>query len=579
MKVAHLVLSLAPGGLERLVCRIVQSRVMDAVQFVVFCLDEPGALAGEVLAVGGKVELVRRKGGLDLGLVPRLAERFREEKIDVVHSHSLDTMFYGALAARWAGVPLVFHTQHNTLLEQYTGSEKLKFRLAVRMIDKIIAVSAETDRTLAVAGVAPARRTVILNGVDVERYQQREDSRDACLAARPLVLGTVSRLAAEKGIDRLLRALARLDGSKREPRLRVVGEGPERVALEALAHELGLDDRVEFLGFRDDVIELLSQLDLFLLPSLTEGIPLALLEAMASGLPVVATKVGGVPEVIEAGLSGVLVPADDVEALAGAISELLEQAERRKALGRAAARRIEAHFSLAAMCTSYRRLYESSSEPVSAKTVIKNQCLKRMPAELLAWRGRANGGQVALTFDDGPEPRYTPRLLEILNEYGAVGTFFLVGEKVQREPEITRRIVEQGHELGNHSYTHPRFEELSWRDALDEIARTQLALHRAGRYWPRLWRPPRGKLNSLTLMGAWKHGLTVVMWSLDLKDFAADRAEEIEQRLALNDISAGEIVLYHGNSEAALDALPALLERVRRSGLECVTVTRLLGAA
>jgi peptidoglycan/xylan/chitin deacetylase (PgdA/CDA1 family) len=183
---------------------------------------------------------------------------------------------------------------------------------------------------------------------------------------------------------------------------------------------------------------------------------------------------------------------------------------------------------------------------------------------------------VALSFDDGPDPVWTPQILETLRARGVRSTFFLVGERAERDPAMVRRIVEEGHELGNHSFTHPHFEQLTWREAMREIDRTEATLAGAQQTPSRLWRPPRGKLCLASVLGARLRGLTIVMWSVDPKDFRAQTPDEITDRLATRPVRAGDIVLYHGHNPAALAALPRLLDTVASQGLSVVPVSHLL---
>jgi peptidoglycan/xylan/chitin deacetylase (PgdA/CDA1 family) len=487
-------------------------------------------------------------------------------------------MFYGGLAARLAAVPLLIHTQHNTqVFTTYGARERFKFRVASRLFNRVVAVGAETDRELARAGVRAARRVVIRNGIEVSRFASSPTAESSGPSALPVqrVVGTVARLATEKGVDRLLEALPRLLPGNADVRLVIVGDGPERAALEALARSLDVSDRVTFLGFRPRVSEVLPLFDVFVLPSRTEGIPLALLEAMAAGRACVATAVGGVPEVIQDGVTGVLVAPDDPAALSTAIGALLGDPERRQHLGGAACAHVQREWSEDAMARGYAALYRSDAPTPVWRQVAKSM-LHLLPRRWIAWRGASDRPEIALTFDDGPDPEWTPRILDTLRAHGVHSTFFLVGERAERDPALVLRIVQDGHELGNHSFTHPRFEHLTHREAMREIDRTESVLARAQRVPSRLWRPPRGKLCLSSVLGILLRGLTLVMWSVDLKDFRAEAPEEILERLATRPLRAGDIVLYHGHNPAAMAALPHLLETAASAGLAAVPVSRLI---
>ena len=555
--VAHIVLSLDPGGLERFVCSLVSCPEMNGVRPFVYCLDRRGVLADIVERSGGTVVVEPRGAGFDLRIILRLAEFLRRNRIRVVHTHGLDPMFYTAFAALLAGTPVRIHTQHDTFVDTWSRKDRLKFRIASLSFTAVAGVSEQSRAGMLRAGAPPHNAVTVLNGIGCPPCAiQRNGSSP--------VVGTVARLAPEKGIDRLLQAFSWVRAVTGAA-LVIVGDGPERPRLEALAAELGLADAVEFAGYTSDVETALARMDVFALASRSEGIPLALLEAMAAGLPVVATRVGGVPEVVADGDTGILVPSGDVHALAGAITELLNDPERRRATGQRGRERVRTHFSHARMARSYRALYTPPEDLSPVREAIKSAS-HLLPARMLCWRGQCTDGGAAITFDDGPDPVYTPRVLRILKEHGVLATFFLVGERAQEHPDLVRRILDDGHEIGNHSYTHPHFDRLSIAQAGYEIDRTQDVLARLQNKPCRLFRPPRGKLCVSSLAAAWRRGLTVVLWSIDLKDYASKDAEQIRDAAVLRPARNGDIVLYHGLSDPAIEALPQVLEAAAAAG-------------
>lgn len=576
--VSHVVLSLEPGGLEMLICRLVVSSELQDLPTTVACLDEPGRLASQTERPGARIEVVRRRAGLDLTLILRLAKFFRRSRPDVLHTHSLDPMLYAGIAAMLARVPVRIHTQHNTWLADYSWKERLKYRVAQRFFDVIVAVSTQTDREVARYGVPRSRRRVILNGIDFAEYADFEPGTATVEPpvdeAVGLTLGTVGRLAPEKGIHRLLDAFSVLRSRSPKLRLNIVGDGPERGRLERRAVELGLGDSVTFAGYRSDVRACLADFDLFVLPSITEGIPLALLEAMAAGLPLVASSVGGVPEVVRNESSGLLVPADDVDALVAACARLVNDPELRQRLGRGAVQEVTNRFRFSTMAYAYRALYEQ--QRTGWLRGLAKGVLRALPADWMIWSRQRAGSRVALTFDDGPDPKYSPLVLDILREHGVQATFFLVGSRIESAPELVRRMRDEGHEIGNHSLTHPQFERLAVSQARQEIERTNRIIQENSGQICRLFRPPYGKLCRSSVIGAWRSGLGVAMWSVDLKDYSARTAEQIRVRQEMRPIRDGDVVLYHGESDAAVEALPGVISWMRTGGRQAVTLSEMI---
>jgi peptidoglycan-N-acetylglucosamine deacetylase len=212
-----------------------------------------------------------------------------------------------------------------------------------------------------------------------------------------------------------------------------------------------------------------------------------------------------------------------------------------------------------------------------SRWVIKEALFRATPRPLLFRRGNPVRNQIALTIDDGPDSFYTPRILDIFRRYGIRATFFVVGRHAEQYPDIVRRMAKEGHEVGNHSYSHPYFHRLSWKAATEEIGMTCSVLDGVLAQKCRLFRPPFGKLSTRSLIPAWLANQHVVMWSVDLKDYRATTAE-VEAQLNRTPLSSGDIVLYHGTSEASLQALPHVLEAALAKRREAVTISDLMRA-
>jgi glycosyltransferase involved in cell wall biosynthesis len=308
-----------------------------------------GRVAEEIEALGWPVQAIDEPAGIRPGMIVRLASIFRRGRVDVVHTHNGRPLIYGAPAARLAGVAASLHTRHG---QQHGASrrEVAQFRLATRLVDRVVCVSADSMLLAASRGVAVEKLRTITNGIDLSRFAYTGPRSDA-----PAVM--VGRLSEEKGADTLLRAVALVVNEEPRFRLHVAGDGACTPSLVALARELKVTDQVKFLGEVRDVPALLAQASMFVLPSLTEGISLTLLEAMARGLPVVATCVGGTPEVVEDGVSGLLVSPRSPADLAQAMLRVYRQPHRARLMGLAAHQRVAAHFDVRRMVAEYQGLY------------------------------------------------------------------------------------------------------------------------------------------------------------------------------------------------------------------------------
>ena len=350
--VVHLVQGLSVGGLELMVVRLATEMVCRGHGVTICCYDREGELVPLARKAGIGVELVPRKPGLDAGYIRRLAVWLKRKAPDVLHMHNSTAFFYGTLAGRLAGVPCLIFTEHDGVFPR-RRLLRLANRILLRRVTHAVAVS-EAVRELWCRhdGLDPARVKVVANGVpDTFPKQAPRHHQGGSLR-----IGSVGRLSHEKGMDVLVEAFAEVRAKQPGAELALVGDGIERPALAQRVAELALDGSVHLLGTRHDVPDLLAGFDIFVLPSRSEGLPLAVLEAMAARLPIVATRVGGIPEAITDGETGLLVPAECASALAAAILRLAEDAGLRESFGCAARRRFEQRYTLQTMVDTYERL-------------------------------------------------------------------------------------------------------------------------------------------------------------------------------------------------------------------------------
>jgi glycosyltransferase involved in cell wall biosynthesis len=358
LRVAHVTLGLDMGGQEKLLVEFARHADRTRFDVQVVSLGSRGILADEVEACGCPVTALEAPFGLRVGLFVRLAGWFGREHIDVVHTHDDRPLIYGAGGARLARVQRVIHTRHGQGLELSRRQTTLVNFMASRT-DHFVCVSRDSARLAVEQGINPQKVGLVWNGIDTTRF------RFAPRRSGPAV--TVGRLQPEKDHETLLRAAALVRREDPTFRLEIAGDGPCLPRLRALTRELDLDREVKFLGQVRDVPRLLECSGLFLLSSLSEGMSLTLLEAMASGVAVVATRVGGNPEVVVDGATGLLVPARDPAALAAAILRLRgDDAERRRLIA-AGRERVERLFDIRRMVADYEALYEGRFDGVCSR--------------------------------------------------------------------------------------------------------------------------------------------------------------------------------------------------------------------
>jgi glycosyltransferase involved in cell wall biosynthesis len=358
LRVAHISLGLDVGGQERLLVEFARHARRDRFDLTFVSLTDRGKLAETIESCGWPVLTMNESPGLRPGMSWRLARLFRKQKFDVVHTHDDRPLLYAAPAAKLARVKRLIHTHHHGFLPGISRRQMLMIGLSARFANTLACVSCDSACFLKSHGIGAGKLITVWNGIDLERYPYRGPR-----PGGPAV--TVARLSPEKDVANLLRAVAIVAPSIPEFRLDVAGDGPCREELMVLTRELRLNDRVQFLGEVRDVAELLGQASMFVLPSQTEGISLTILEAMARGLPVLATNVGGNPEVVLNGQTGLLAPPHDPAALADGMLQLWGDAELGNRMGRAGRSRVEAHFDIRRMVADYETLYQG--QPLTAQ--------------------------------------------------------------------------------------------------------------------------------------------------------------------------------------------------------------------
>jgi glycosyltransferase involved in cell wall biosynthesis len=312
-----------------------------------------------LLRQGGiEVLVLRRRSSRDLLAWMRLIRFIRAERVDILHAHKFGSNVWGALIGKLARVPVMFAHEHTWSFEGEPLRRFIDRRVVGRLADAVIAVSRADERRLAeVVGIPSEKIVLVPNGIaPLPAGDGAAVRREAGVSAGATVLVAVANLRPQKAIDVMIRALALLLAGFPDVRLLIAGGG-ERSALEDLAAELGVAQAVVFLGARNDVADVLAAADVAVSSSDFEGSPLAGMEYLAAGLPVVATDVGGMPDLVRDGENGLLVPRQDPEAMAAAIAQLLADPQRARAMGERGRGLQEREFSLDAMVRRVEALY------------------------------------------------------------------------------------------------------------------------------------------------------------------------------------------------------------------------------
>lgn len=317
----------------------------------------------KALEEGIESHLILCNGQVDRAAIASIRELAARTGADVVHAHGFKADLYVYFALRGRGIPFVStcHTWYDNDLPVYFYG--VVDRLALRRFARVVAVSDEVKRRLLKAGVRAEAISLIRNGIELQPYDDAVPTLRRDFASDDtLTVGLVGRLSWEKGVDIFLRAVALVLVEFPSARFVVVGEGPDKDTLEQLVDELKIRESVSMLGRRNDMPSVYASLDVMVSASRQEGLPMAILEGMASSLPLVATAVGEVPTVVLNGITGVLAAAEDPDLLAAKIVELLRDPAMRKRLGAAARHRVEEEYSAIRMANDYLSVYAQAIE-------------------------------------------------------------------------------------------------------------------------------------------------------------------------------------------------------------------------
>ncbi|MCS5696345.1 glycosyltransferase family 4 protein [Desulfofundulus thermocisternus] len=369
-KVLH-VIRPAKGGMKNHLISLLSLGDKNFFEPLVAC--PPGNMAREIKEMGIKVFPIPLVGEIsprsDWRVVRQLVDILTAEKVTILHAHSSKAGLVARIAARIARTPVVFMTVHNSIFYEFWPSWKktiyaLGEKFLARYTHRILTVSEALREELLIKEKLPPEQVITIhNGIDPALYSDEVDRlevlRSLSLPPSGPLVGTIARLAPQKGLANFIQAAAILC-SKHQVNFMIVGDGPLRKALEQQANFLKLNGRLFFTGERKDIPRILAAMDVFVLPSITEGLPLTVLEAMAAGKPVVATRVGGLPEIVLDGETGLLVPPQDPRALAQAIEHLLLKRKEAEEMGQRGRKRVIRFFTVEAMVRKIEEEYKNA---------------------------------------------------------------------------------------------------------------------------------------------------------------------------------------------------------------------------
>ncbi len=367
--IAFLVHTYGFGGLENMVTNLVNHIDPNRFKSTIISFAPLKPLHNRVHLKRVQVISLNKKGGNNLVLIFKIYRILKKIGADIVQTHNWGTALEGILGAKLARIPGIVHAERGTI-------EEKKFNIVLQRFlwgfaDQVLSVSeAHSKKLTNIIGFAHEQIKPIVNGVDTERFFPNpeikgETRKKLGLKNDSLCIGTVGSLRLVKNQLLLVKACKAILPHFNHVEVLIVGEGPLESQLKQEVKALGLSEQIHFAGGQTDIPEILNALDIFVLPSRSEGMPNALLEAMACGISTIATSVGGVPEVIEDGKNGILITSEDELHLTRALTELIRDHEKRHTIGIEGRRRMVSHFSLKKMVSEYQWLYESLLQKVN----------------------------------------------------------------------------------------------------------------------------------------------------------------------------------------------------------------------
>jgi len=357
VKILRIVNSMGIGGLERGIYNLTLKLDRNKFQHVFCCLNKKEYFGGELEKKGIKIYELHKKPGLGLNLIPKLRSIIKKEKPDIIHTHNTDPLHQGVLASLGLSVVRI-HTDHNSFVNKESKKALFLNKILSFFVEKIICVSDSVKKDwIKKIGIKNKKLVTISNGTDINQFDikinREKEKKKLGFKKDDKIIGIVARLSKEKDIFTLIKAFRLVNKKIIKSKLLIVGDGPLRKKLEEFAG----NKNIEFLGMRKDIPQLMKVFDVFVLSSLSEGNSQTIREAMASSRPVVATNVGGNPELVIDGINGLLVPKKNPEELAKVLIKLLNDKKLREKIGKNGRERVEKYFTIEQQVEKYKKLY------------------------------------------------------------------------------------------------------------------------------------------------------------------------------------------------------------------------------
>lgn len=362
VKVLHIVLTLGTGGLENGIVNTINGSDQEQFEIDILCLRGSGEMADRIQNPNSQVIYDDQADASLVTAVKLIRRACKAKHYHIIHTHGWATMLAGYIASKFTNTPIVINGEHGTLYFDTWKQRMMQRFLFNRMYLNLSVSRALVNEISQRFKVSVGRFKAILNGVNITKFQPDEQARQAvrrelAIADEQFVVGSVGRLVEVKNYPSFIRAFALVVKKYPQAKLLIAGDGPMRPELEALIEEHNLAEQVNLLGRREDVPAVMNALDVFVLPSFREGLSNTILEAMASGLPAVVTKVGGSPEIVIDGETGYLFEVSNIEQLAGYLCQLFEDKNLLAKMSKQARQHVVDNYSLQGMVENYQQTY------------------------------------------------------------------------------------------------------------------------------------------------------------------------------------------------------------------------------